>query len=486
MIEKESIPFAPHLIESMRSLGYSFETAIADLIDNSISASASKIDLYLTPDENPQLIIFDNGCGMGDVELEEALRYGAKNPLEIRSQTDLGRFGLGLKSASLSQCRKLIVASKKNNNISCFSWDLDLVLDKKGWILLQYGQPEIKKLPMVDLFDDVESGTYILLQEFDRVSSSTSNLSLTIKNYMNSTIDHLALVFHRFLNSGVSIYVNNNKIESIDPFLSSHKSTIIMREQNLDIDGESIKVKPYILPYMNKLTNEDFDKVGGKEDLKTNQGFYVYRNRRLIIWGTWFRITRKDELSKLARIMVDIPSTLDYMWSIDIKKSSASLPDVIKKNLYSCIEESVFKSKSVHEYRGRKTSLNKDINYIWERTELRDGCHDYKINRNIPQIKMLEEKMDSSQLKIFNSLINNIESSFPTSSIYLDVSKGEIKENNTNDIDSLYFEVQEQLVYFENIGLDKQEALKILLNTEPYCNYNELKEKFNKELGVLV
>ena len=94
--------------------------------------------------------------------------------------------------------------------------------------------------------------------------------------------------------------------------------------------------------------------------------------------------------------------------------------------------------------------------------------------------------MDSSQLKIFNSLINNIEASFPTSSIYLDVSKGEIKDNNINDIDSLYFEVLEQLVYFENIGLDKQEALKILLNTEPYCNYNELKEKFNKELGVLV
>ena len=363
MIEKESIPFAPHLIESMRSLGYSFETAIADLIDNSISAGASKIDLYLTPNENPQLIVFDNGCGMGEVELEEALRYGAKNPLEIRSQTDLGRFGLGLKSASLSQCRKLIVASKKNNNISCFSWDLDFVLDKKGWILLQYGQTEIEKLPMMDLFDDVESGTYILLQEFDRVSSSTSNLSVTIKNYMNSTIDHLALVFHRFLNSGVSIYVNNNKIESIDPFLSNHKSTIIMREQNLDINGEAIKIKPYILPYMNKLTNEDFAKVGGKEDLKTNQGFYIYRNKRLIIWGTWFRITRKDELSKLARIMVDIPSTLDYMWSIDIKKSSASLPDVIKKNLYSCIEESIFKSKNVHEYRGRKTSINKDINY---------------------------------------------------------------------------------------------------------------------------
>jgi DNA mismatch repair ATPase MutL len=135
MKEKENLPFAPQLIESMRSLGYSFETAIADLIDNSVSANASRIDILLTPTENPQLIIFDNGCGMTANELEEALRFGARSPLEERKENDLGRFGLGLKSASLSQCRKLIVASKKDNRISCCSWDLDYIVDKKGWIL---------------------------------------------------------------------------------------------------------------------------------------------------------------------------------------------------------------------------------------------------------------------------------------------------------------------------------------------------------------
>ena len=103
MIARESIPFAPNLIESMRSLGYSFETAIADLIDNSISANASKIDILLSPIDNPYLIILDNGYGMNSKELEEALRYGAKNPLERRENNDLGRFGLGMKSASLSR-----------------------------------------------------------------------------------------------------------------------------------------------------------------------------------------------------------------------------------------------------------------------------------------------------------------------------------------------------------------------------------------------
>ena len=118
MKEKESIPFAPHLVESMRSIGYSFETAIADLIDNSISANANKIEIFFTPNESPEVIIFDNGCGMTEKELEEALRYGSRNPLEIKNESDLGRFGLGMKAASLSQCRKLTVASKKDNIIS--------------------------------------------------------------------------------------------------------------------------------------------------------------------------------------------------------------------------------------------------------------------------------------------------------------------------------------------------------------------------------
>ncbi|MEG1008936.1 MAG: ATP-binding protein [Clostridia bacterium] len=480
MIEKESIPFAPHLIESMRSLGYSFETAIADLVDNSISANASKIDIFLTPDIDPKLIIFDNGCGMDEKTLEEALRYGSMNPLEERDENDLGRFGLGLKAASLSQCRKLIVASKKNNRITCFSWDIDKVLEKKGWILLQYDNEEIKKQPMINLFDEVESGTYLLLKKFDRIASSTGDLCKTINNYMGLTIDHLALVFHRFLADKVNIFVNNSLIKPIDPFLINHKSTQILREQSFEIDGSEIVLQPYILPYINKLSLEDIKKVGGKNDLKTNQGFYVYRNKRLIIWGTWFKLARKEELGKLARIRVDIPSSLDYMWSIDIKKSSANLPDLIKKNLYNAIENSIFASKSVHEYRGRKEN-NNDINYVWERISLREGCYEYKINRELPQLQMLESTLNQEQLKVLSLFLDNIENSFPSSSIYLDASKGDIKTENI-EIESLYEEIKTQLNYCDKIGINSEEMLKVLLKTEPYCNYEKLKDMFQYEV----
>lgn len=480
MVEKESIPFAPQLIESMRSLGYSFETAIADLVDNSISANATRIDIFLTPSINPKIIIFDNGCGMDEKELEEALRYGSKNPTEERVDTDLGRFGLGLKSASLSQCRKLIVASKKDKKLSCFSWDIDLVYAKKGWVIIQYNQEEIAKLPMINLFDDIDSGTYILLQNFDRISSSTSNLESTITNYMATTIDHLALVFHRFLEDKVSIYVNNKKIEPLDPFLTNHKATQVMREQSFMIDNSTITLQPYILPYFNKLTSDDIKKVGGKDDLKNNQGFYIYRNKRLIIYGTWFRLARKEELGKLARIRVDIPSSLDYMWGIDIKKSSVNLPDRIKQNLYSAIVGSVIKSKNVHEYRGRKT--NNNVNYIWDRIEMRDNCYEYKINREMPQLKMLETSLNDKQLKLLSVIIENIENYFPIHSIYLDGAKGDINLDTKEDIENLFNEIKIQLKFCEEHGLDSQTILKELLKTEPYCKYDKLKEMFEYEV----
>ena len=484
MIEKESIPFAPHLIESMRSIGYSFETAIADLIDNSISANAKRIDINLTPDVNPKLIIFDDGDGMDALKLEEALRYGSRSPLDERDETDLGRFGLGLKSASLSQCRKLIVASKKNGTINCFSWDLDTVIDKKGWIILQYDEDHIAELPMIDLFDKIEHGTYVLLQNFDRISSSTSDLSKTLNSNMNTMINHIALVFHRFLDCDVNIFVNNEKIEPLDPFLSYHKSTQILREQYFEINNARITVQPYILPIINKLSANDIQKVGGKQDLRTKQGFYIYRNKRLIIHGTWFALARKDELGKLARVRVDIPNSLDYMWGIDVKKSAAFLPDLIKKNLFISVDESILKSKIVHEYRGRKTN-NADINYIWERMELRDGCYEYKINRKLPQIEILRSNFSNEQVELFDVLIDSIESAFPTNSIYLDASKGEIEDITDKDLEELYDDIKLQLNECEKNGLNSAIMLKILLKTEPYCRYEKLKEKFAYEEVVL-
>jgi hypothetical protein len=477
---KQSTPYAPLLIESMRSLGYSFDTAIADLIDNSVSAEAKNISILLDPSEEPQLIIFDDGHGMDSATLEEALRFGSRGPSEARGVNDLGRFGLGLKSASLSQCRRLVVVSKYNGRLSCFSWDLDEVQRNNDWSVLEYSQEEISQLPSVDLFDNTESGTYVLLQNFDRISASSHDVKKTLDTLIDLAEDHLSLVFHLIISEdGVKIHINNRPIEPKDPFLENHKSTQRLREQSIKINDATITLQPYILPHRSKLSREDLRRVGGSDDLRTNQGFYIYRCKRLIIWGTWFRLLGKEELNKLARVKVDIPNSLDEIWSIDVKKSTANLPDKIRKNLYGSIKESVFGSKKVIEYRGK---LNRDdeTTYVWQRITDRDGSVAYSVNRDLPQIQLLTNSLDQPSQRVLETLLQNIEQSFPASSVYLDVADGEIRSSDT-DIDKIVEDLEVQLSYAEKLGLSRPELLNILLNTEPYSKNQELQSRYTKE-----
>lgn len=487
MFEQECVPFAPSLIESMRSLGYSFPAAIADLLDNSISAKARNIDIISTPGMEPSLIILDDGNGMTENELCEAMRYGSSNPLETRREDDLGRFGLGMKAASLSQCRKLIVVSKKEGKVSAYSWNLDYVIDSESWMLMGFTEEEMLQFPHIDQLLEKEHGTYIYLSEFDRIKEGTGNLSETFNKCLDDMINHLALVFHRFIDEGLTIRVNQLELEARDPFLSYHRATQRKRESSFRINNEKITLKPFILPHLSKLSQDDLDKVGGKDRLRSEQGFYVYRNKRLIIWGTWFRLERKDELNKLARVMVDIPNSLDYMWSIDIKKSAATLPDIIKKNMYNAVYESVLCSEAVHTYRGRKEKKDKDIEYVWERVKVRDG-YEYQINRKIPQLELLESTLDESQLRLLSSVINTIEAAFPVSALYVDAAKGNVEDKKIepgDDFERVWDDLQTQMAYVRAQGLSERLYYQAFLKVEPYCNVEEIKNRIRLELEKL-
>lgn len=483
MFEKECVPYAPSLIESMRSLGYSFETAVADLIDNSISAEATKIKIISEPGEDPELIIFDNGIGMTEEELYNAMRYGSTNPQDKRNDNDLGRFGLGLKSASLSQCRKLVVVSKKNGGISSFAWDLDYVVQTGQWLLKGFSTEEIAGFPYINLLSEVESGTYIYLSEFDRIKEGTDNLIKTFNNCLSDMIDHIALVFHRFIDEvGLVIEVNNRLIEPRDPFVLNNLATQKLKEIPIYIAGQKIVLKPFVLPHLSKISEKEKIKAGGYENLKKEQGFYVYRNKRLIIWGTWFRLARKDELNKLARVRVDIPNSLDYMWAIDVKKSTAILPDIIKKNMYNAVYESVAASEFVHTFKGRKEKTNSDIEHIWEKFKVRDG-YSYRINRNIPQVKMLEETLDDKQMKMVDSVISRLEESFPSVTLSIDYAKDNLKKNKSEECkEKVWKDLQKNIDCVKDNNLDLVKYYKMFLHTEPYCNYKDIQEKIKKEI----
>ena len=133
---RETPPFAPVLMESTRAIGYSLEAAIADIIDNSVAAKAGKVQLSFFPVGDAYVSILDNGTGMDDAQMNIAMQYGSKSPTETRDSSDLGRYGLGLKTASLSQCRVLTVISKQGDQVIGRRWDLDYVIKTGAWSLL--------------------------------------------------------------------------------------------------------------------------------------------------------------------------------------------------------------------------------------------------------------------------------------------------------------------------------------------------------------
>lgn len=481
MRETESIPFAPALVESMRSIGYSFETAIADLLDNSISAKATKININLYSDDEPYLVVLDNGFGMEKKELEDAMRYGSSNPLDKRNTSDLGRFGLGMKSASLSQCRRLSVISKKNSQLSCYVWDIDHIIKRGKWALIELDESNAELHHKHELLEDLQSGTMIIMEKFDRVKRTTGNLYKTLNDMLVKTIDHISLVFHSFLEDGIEINVNNNSLIPRDPFLSNHKSVTMRRKQTFFIDGEPIVVKPYILPHINKLTHKDIVSIGGKDALRSEQGFYIYRNKRLIIWGTWFNLERKHELNKLARVRVDIPNSLDYVWSIDIKKSTARLPDKIKHNLHNAVYETVQVSEKIHNYRGRKYKSDNDIQYIWQRIKTRTGFS-YRINRELPELKILSQELKGDQYDTLNKFLKLIEETVPASNMYLDVAKGVFENEISIKTKEAFEDIRQKSDKAVLLNMNPKDFLKTYIYTEPYCNDVDLIELIKEEL----
>lgn len=478
---KELPPFAPTLMESTRAIGYSTKTAIADIIDNSISAEAKNIELDFNPDQNPFVSILDDGFGMTENEVIAAMQYGSKNPLDNRSINDLGRYGLGLKTASLSQCRKLTVISKKNNSISGCQWNLDHIKKQQSWSLIILNYQEILKYPNFNKLNLLKSGTLVIWQDLDKFFLKNRNISSVIANKCIETSAHLSLVFHRYLNGEkglvkIDIKINDKSIKGKDPFIKN-KSEQAMAEEIIVINGEKIIVKPYILPHTSKLTQSEIKELNNDDSLKKYQGFYVYRNKRLLIWGTWFNLLKQSKTTKLARVQIDIPNTLDDLWTLDVKKSTATPPNEVKKHLAHIINKIANTSKRPLTYRGKK-ELNDDTINFWSRLITRDGGIEYCINKDHPYIQSFL-KNNTKISKELDFLLNYISKTLPINSISLDLNQDhKINEDNESD----YENILQNLKKLINSEIElKDQLLNVLIKTQPFCNYkNEIEESIKK------
>ena len=484
MKTKSLPPYAPTLIESTRAIGYSLEAAVADIIDNSIAANARNVDIFFFPIDGAYIAILDNGKGMSEEEIDISMQYGSKNPTEERDKKDLGRFGLGLKTASLSQCRCLTVISKQGDNLEGRQWDIDHVTEVGDWSLNVLDEEDIQQIPHFDELIKTESGTLVVWQKLDRLKAGEINFELSLGRKIDRVRDHLSLVYHRYLagESGITklkLSINGEKIKGIDPFLTE-KSVQAMDDETLVIRGNKILVRPYILPHISKLTSDEIKMLGGKDGLRKQQGFYVYRNKRLLVWGTWFRMMRQGDLSKLARIRVDIPNTLDDLWTLDIKKSSALPPAEVRKNLEIIINQIAERSKRTWTFRGKKEVSDTEI-HVWNRMKNKQGGFYYEVNREHPLVQQMI-KINPGIEGSLNALLQQIEKGLPLNQLYVDLNND---EQITNDNEQSDVEIVKSLQEMITMCADKQEKCNLLYAIaciEPYLSHLDIVEKLKEEI----
>jgi len=348
------------MIESLRAFGYDLKTAISDLIDNSISANARNIWI----DANwagcrTTICVTDDGLGMNRTELLEAMRLGSKNPLDPRDSADLGRFGLGLKTASFSQCRNLTVRSKKSGESEAqYCWDLEYVTKCGEWRVLKEISPESEIL--FNRLADQVTGTAVLWQNMDRLVAGDETEDKKALDLFLIQLEevkrHLAMVFHRFLKGkkSIKIFMNDRAIDSWDPFLENHEANQRQPQEILIVSGNKVIITPFVLPHHSKLSAEEHSLASGPRGWNSHQGFYIYRNYRLLVAGDWLGLGfQKEEHYKLARIQVDIPNSLDEDWAIDVRKARANPPKAIRGDLKRIAKLARQTAANIYRHRGK-------------------------------------------------------------------------------------------------------------------------------------
>ena len=470
-MKADATPHAASLIQSLRDIGYTSETALADIIDNSITAGARRIELLSeTNASEPALAVLDDGCGMNLDELIEAMRPGSSNPLEDRDSGDLGRFGLGMKSASFSQCKRLTVLTRKNGSTSAATWDLDEVSRTNKWEIELHD--DLSDIPWSEKLG--ERGTLVVWRSLDRLSGGIKNDQRKRAEHINRLLAeaerHLRLVFHRFMsedNPPLEINLNGRMLEPLNPFgikLPKHQAD---RADRLELKNGQVEFQSFTLPHHREISIADWNELGGPEGHLRTQGFYVYRGRRLIIAGSWLGMARQTELTKLCRIRVDIPNTMDSDWKIDVKKASAQLPPAVRERMRLLVERLAITSKRTYQRRGKKL-VDNDYLPVWQRVQ-RDGSIIYRPDLTHPVFADFSEKLPENLQAEFANLIGLIGSSVPVASLHSDFA-GSPEEVKAEDADE---EALRQLAVamiprLIRQDIDRERIAEILCQIEPF------------------
>ena len=445
---------------------YSFNSAIADLIDNCIDGKASEITVrFECVDGKYNLHILDNGVGMTRESLKEAAIIGFESSEETRPDNALGRFSAGLKSASKHLGKSVIVTSKtRKSPRSILNIDFEELKEKKQW--KAYFLTTFEKEGLV-----IDHGTLVSCMDLKNIGSTQDFYALvdSLRTYLNH-------IFGKYLIEGkikIALLTDNSRkivLKGWDPFfLPNNRSTKLVLNRNVLFKGKSIGFKVYILPSYTSLSQEDqvyMSGGGSNYNLNKLQGFYVYRNNRLISEGGWilpeFDITDK---TRYARIDVSIPSSLDKFFHINLTKTKVEIPNELIPQFRVIAQKARSESNKNYNYKKRpeiKPTLNKKEDTVWISVK-KNGTTVLRLNTNSAVLKRLCKHLSESE---FDQLINLISKSFPFG--YANSQSVTPEEYSESEIISmakkLYFSLKEE-------GLSTQDITKKITKTEPFNRY---------------
>lgn len=393
---------SPKLMESMRSLGYSTEVAVADIVDNSLDAGARRVHVKGDVSDDPQwLWIFDDGSGMTLQEMVDALTLASVSSVDGRSENALGRFGLGLKTATFSQCRRLTLVSRKRGETYGICFDLDEMREASDWSVRRLSPAELENVPGFEQLDRFTSGTLVTWENLDRLLESRAAGATGMGDVLRSLKNHLGLTFHRWIEpernsvGQVEMLLNGHRVSAIDPFLRHNRAVDFTAEETIRVDHDAIVVQAFTLPDSSKIGAEDAEREDLGEGMYKAQGFYFYRNRRLISHGGWANLGGRRDLTKHSRIRVDLPNSVDDAWQLDVMKNKVIPPAAVRRELFRFYTVGGRRSGRVIAYRGRRETSS-EAEYAWTPVTERGGFR-YEPNPNHPVLAEALDDLDATQ-----------------------------------------------------------------------------------------
>lgn len=450
------------------------------MIDNSIAAGAALVDVSFDwNDGEPFGRILDDGRGMSAAELIESMRLGGAGPLVARRADDLGRYGLGLKTASFSQCRRLTVSSRHSEVVSVARWDLDVLAAAGGsWELLQGAAPGSEH--RLHEIESIEGSGTLVLWEVLRTGGESSQSRFI--EALERVEKHLAMVFHRYIDGDqrrVIIRLNDRPVKAWDPFVAAHPATMPQRAARLRDASGDVDVRGYVLPHRDRFLNVDeHEAAGGPDGWVAQQGFYIYRAGRLIVAGGWLglggsREWLRDEASQLARIRVDILNSSDRAWRIDVRKATARPPVALRDPLTRIAVDVRRAARDVYAHRGVRAPVSGGAaGGLWRSTS--SARYPYAIKRDHPAVQaVLDTAANPSMVE---AMLLSIERSAP-----LPTSAAAARPE-PNETDEIVLAANILLRNLLALGLDRSAAISRVASSEPFNQVGGIEERLRSEI----